>query len=110
MATDDRLASYESDALIEITEARLALGEFEAAVSDGAAAVELARRLGFRENEALALDALGRAHLACGRVTQATAHWRDAVTIFTELGREDEANAIAARLKSQDAHSAAASG
>jgi tetratricopeptide (TPR) repeat protein/DNA-binding XRE family transcriptional regulator len=107
MATDESLAGYESDALIEITEARLALGESDAAVSDGAAAVELARRLGYRENEALALDALGRAELASGRVARATAHWRDAITIFSELGLKNEANAVAGRLKSHDAHSAA---
>ncbi len=98
-ATNDSLAYYESDALIEMTEARLTLGELQAAISDGTTAVELARRLGYRENEALALDALGRAELASDHPAKAQALWRDAMKIFTELGRKDEAKAVAARIK-----------
>jgi transcriptional regulator with XRE-family HTH domain/tetratricopeptide (TPR) repeat protein len=109
-ATDESLAYYESDALVEMTEARLTLGDCEAAINDGTAAVELARRLGYRENEALALDALGRAQLASGRPAKARSLWREAMTIFSELGKKDEANAVAARLKPRDAESAGASG
>jgi tetratricopeptide (TPR) repeat protein len=109
-ATDESLAWYESDALVETTEARLALGQFEAAIDDGAAAVELARRIGYRENEALALDALGRALLASGHPAKARALWSDALTIFSELGKQSEADEVAARLKPDDAQSADASG
>jgi len=109
-ATGESLPYYESDALVEMTEARLSLGESEAAVSDGTAAVELARRLGYRENEALALDALGRAQLASGRPAKARSLWCEAMDIFSELGKENEANAIAARLMSGDAEPADASG
>jgi transcriptional regulator with XRE-family HTH domain/tetratricopeptide (TPR) repeat protein len=103
-ATDESLAYYESDALVEMTEARLSLGESEAAINDGIAAVELARRLGYRENEAQALDALGRAQLASGRPAQARSVWREAMTIFTELGKTDESSAVAARLKPTGVH------
>ena len=106
-ATDQSLGYYESDALVEMTEARLALGEFQAAITDGTAAVELARKLGYRENEALALDALGRAQLAGGHPAEARAVWRDAITIFSELGKESEAKAVAARLEPHGAPSAA---
>jgi tetratricopeptide (TPR) repeat protein/DNA-binding XRE family transcriptional regulator len=109
-STDESLAYYESDALVEMTEARLSLGESEAAIKDGTAAVELARRLGYRENEALALDALGRAQLASGRPAKARSLWREAVTIFSELGKTNEANAVAARLEPSDAGWADASG
>jgi transcriptional regulator with XRE-family HTH domain/tetratricopeptide (TPR) repeat protein len=98
--TNDSLAYYESDAFVEMTEARLALGEFQAAINDGTAAVELARKLGYRENQALALDALGRAQLASGHPAKAHAAWRGAMNIFSELGRNNAAKAVAARLKS----------
>lgn len=109
-ATDQSLAYYESDALVEMTEARLTLGEFEAAINDGTRAVDLARRLGYRENEALALDGLGRAQLASGHPAKARALWRDAMAIFSELGRNNEAKAVAARLKPRDAQPVGASG
>jgi len=109
-ATDESLAYYESDALVEMTEARLSLGESGAAIKDGTVAVELARRLGYRENEALALDALGRAQFASGRPAKSRSLWREAMTIFIELGKTNEASAVAAKLKRSDADWADASG
>lgn len=102
LATENSFVYYASDALVEMTEAHLTLGDLDAAIDQGTAAVELARRIGYRENLALALDALGRAHFASGGIARARELWRDAITIFTELGHQDEASALATRLNSRE--------
>jgi transcriptional regulator with XRE-family HTH domain/tetratricopeptide (TPR) repeat protein len=89
------------EVLFALCQARLKLGQLDAAVDEATAAAELNRQTGHRQNEAGAMAVLGRALRDRGHPEQARRHWLGAMAIFTELG-DPQAAEVAADLSSLD--------
>jgi tetratricopeptide (TPR) repeat protein len=87
----------EGEIMLELSSARLKLGQADAAISNACAAVELCREAGNRLGEAQAIAALGEAEYATGSVEHARMRWIDAHGRLTRLGHPQAAE-IRAKL------------
>ncbi|MCY1136605.1 BTAD domain-containing putative transcriptional regulator [Actinoplanes sp. Pm04-4] len=83
---DSRAAAWDSLGFI-----RHGLGEYDAAVECYETALGLYRQLGDLYWVADTLVHLGDTHQACGRTADSTAAWREALTIYEDLGHANAA-------------------
>jgi DNA-binding SARP family transcriptional activator/Tfp pilus assembly protein PilF len=89
--------SNEADALNGLGDVLLASGQPEQARASHAAAVDVASQSGDGYQVALGHRGLGNARFAAGEPARAREHWRQALTLFTELGAA-EADEVRAQL------------
>jgi DNA-binding SARP family transcriptional activator/tetratricopeptide (TPR) repeat protein len=92
--------SGEADALNSLGEVLIATGQLDGAHTRHAAAFELARPIGDKYQQARALGGLGSAYHAGGDQDQARRYWRQALSLFTELG-VPEADEVRAHLAAE---------
>jgi tetratricopeptide (TPR) repeat protein len=99
-AVDDQAGQIES--IMVRSSARLELGDPDGAYDDAKAGIGLARKAGARLPEAQSLAILGRVQRERGSLEQARQFWLQALAIFTDLGRNREAEQVTADLLALD--------
>lgn len=86
------------DALRNLAEAYLGLGELELASAHAGEALAEARRVNNRYIESYCWETLGRSHQALGEMTLAYQAYQQALSLFAERGHDDKTLALTAIL------------
>jgi tetratricopeptide (TPR) repeat protein len=98
IATGDGIRELQVQVLNAMGGTQLGLGRPERALGCHRRALTMSRQLDQRYEQARAHDGIGRCLAANGELTAARKHWRNAVSLYTDLGTA-EASAVADRLR-----------